>query len=413
MPRTHGVRRLRWRHLRRASSASSDHLPVPPAAPAAPAALAHRGQARVLAAGAIERPIVFGGNDRPGVMLASARAHLRQPLRRRAWRRGRGVHHQRRRLAYRRRSRRGRRRGRGGHRSARRGRPMPWCAGRQSAGARLLLGATVVDADGGARGCAGIDVAERRHEPSIAADTLAVSGGWNPNVGARLASGRASPTGRERHRGLRAGRPAADGMTVAGAANGALFAGRAACATGAAAGSEAAAPTWASQPRPDRCPAPIDEPSRRAAPLWHVAGSRRKGLRRSAERRHGQGRRACAPRGLPLRRASQALHHARHGDRSGQDLERQRPRHHGRTHRPHDRRRPARRSSRPPYTPVAIGALAGHHRGKHFQADAPAPPAMPGREEQGAVFVEAGLGCARSGFRSRARPTGWRASPAR
>ena len=26
----------------------------------------------MLAAGAIERPIVFGGNDRPGVMMASA-----------------------------------------------------------------------------------------------------------------------------------------------------------------------------------------------------------------------------------------------------------------------------------------------------------------------------------------------------
>ncbi len=35
----------------------------------------------VLAAGAEERPIVFGGNDVPGVMLASAMRDLRQPLR--------------------------------------------------------------------------------------------------------------------------------------------------------------------------------------------------------------------------------------------------------------------------------------------------------------------------------------------
>ena len=50
----------------------SDHLPVP---------AAHQPRQRywkivakrvVLAAGAIERPIVFGGNDRPGVMMASA-----------------------------------------------------------------------------------------------------------------------------------------------------------------------------------------------------------------------------------------------------------------------------------------------------------------------------------------------------
>ena len=36
----------------------------------------------VLATGAIERPLVFPGNDRPGVMLASARADLSAPLRR-------------------------------------------------------------------------------------------------------------------------------------------------------------------------------------------------------------------------------------------------------------------------------------------------------------------------------------------
>ena len=35
----------------------------------------------VLAAGATERAITFGGNDRPGVMMAAADAHLRQPVR--------------------------------------------------------------------------------------------------------------------------------------------------------------------------------------------------------------------------------------------------------------------------------------------------------------------------------------------
>ncbi len=45
--------------------------------------------------------------------------------------------------------------------------------------------------------------------------------------------------------------------------------------------------------------------------------------------------------------------------------------------------------SRPPYTPVAIGALAGHHRGKHFK-----PARLTASHDwaaaQGAVFVEAG-----------------------
>jgi NADPH-dependent 2,4-dienoyl-CoA reductase/sulfur reductase-like enzyme len=40
----------------------------------------------VLAAGALERPIAFPMNDRPGIMLASAVAQLSQPL----WRRRRG-----------------------------------------------------------------------------------------------------------------------------------------------------------------------------------------------------------------------------------------------------------------------------------------------------------------------------------
>ena len=50
----------------------SDHLPVPP--PYMPRQRFWKIVARraVLAAGAIDRPIVFGGNDRPGVMLAAA-----------------------------------------------------------------------------------------------------------------------------------------------------------------------------------------------------------------------------------------------------------------------------------------------------------------------------------------------------
>ncbi|EQD49553.1 sarcosine oxidase, alpha subunit family protein, partial [mine drainage metagenome] len=50
----------------------SDHMRVPP--PHQPRQRLWTIVARraVLAAGALERPIIFGGNDRPGVMLASA-----------------------------------------------------------------------------------------------------------------------------------------------------------------------------------------------------------------------------------------------------------------------------------------------------------------------------------------------------
>lgn len=45
---------------------------------------------------------------------------------------------------------------------------------------------------------------------------------------------------------------------------------------------------------------------------------------------------------------------------------------------------------RPPYTPVAIGALAGYHRGKQFRATR-RTPTHAWAQEQGAVFVETGL----------------------
>ena len=50
----------------------SDHLPVPPAHLPRQRLWKIVARRSILAAGAIERPIVFGGNDRPGVMLASA-----------------------------------------------------------------------------------------------------------------------------------------------------------------------------------------------------------------------------------------------------------------------------------------------------------------------------------------------------
>lgn len=46
--------------------------------------------------------------------------------------------------------------------------------------------------------------------------------------------------------------------------------------------------------------------------------------------------------------------------------------------------------ARPPYSPVAIGAFAGHHRGKTFKATR-YPPSYEWSAEHGAAFVEAGL----------------------
>ena len=84
----------------------ADHLPVPP--PHAPRQRLWRIVAKhaVLAAGATERSIVFGGNDRPGVMLASAMRAYVNRFAVAPGRRGRDLHQQRRGLGQRRRPRR-------------------------------------------------------------------------------------------------------------------------------------------------------------------------------------------------------------------------------------------------------------------------------------------------------------------
>ena len=75
----------------------ADHVAVPAAHQPRQRLWRFVAKHTVVAAGATERPIVFGNNDLPGVMLASARTHLPQPLRRRAWTARRRVRQQRRR----------------------------------------------------------------------------------------------------------------------------------------------------------------------------------------------------------------------------------------------------------------------------------------------------------------------------
>ena len=78
----------------------TDHLP--PGERKGPRERVWRVRAKqvVLATGAIERPLVFGNNDRPGVMLASAVSDVSQPLRRGARHARRRVHQQRQRVSH-------------------------------------------------------------------------------------------------------------------------------------------------------------------------------------------------------------------------------------------------------------------------------------------------------------------------
>ena len=143
-------------------------------------------------------------------------------------------------------------------------------------------------------------------------------------------------------------------------------------------------------------------------PLWHVAGLEAEGVRRPPERRHRRRHRAVRARGLPLGRAPQAIHDARHGDRPGQNRQCQRHRHHGGVDRTLDRR------DRNHDVPAAL------HAGCDRRAGRPSPrqgssarrgsrPTHAWAKEQGAVFVETGLWL-RAQYFPRARERDWRES---
>ena len=69
---------------------------------------------------------------------------------------------------------------------------------------------------------------------------------------------------------------------------------------------------------------------------------------------------------------------------------------------------------RPPYTPVAIGALAGRAAGDAIPPDTPDPDPCLGQAEQGAAFIEVGPMAARAIFpATRTKPIGAKPSTAR
>jgi sarcosine oxidase subunit alpha len=216
----------------------------------------------VLCAGAIERPIAFPNNDRPGVMLAGAvRAYLHR------WAvAGRRV------AVF------------GCHDDAWRTAPDLASAGVEvtalidardgvepPAGPwRTFAGAAVVDARG-RRGLREIIVRDAAGTRAIQADCLAVSGGWNPAVHLSCHLG-----GRPRwDAGLAAFVPspgAVPGLTAAGAAAGA-FSTHAALAQGAAEAA-AALTDLGFEARGPRLPEAEDAPAA-VAPVWQVAAKGR------------------------------------------------------------------------------------------------------------------------------------------
>ncbi len=334
----------------------------------------------VLAAGAIERPIAFAGNDKPGVMLASAvRTYINRyavaPAQRLAvftscddgWRTAQAAT-----LA--------------GLEVAAvidaRSEVAPEVRALAGNKARVLLDARVTGV-GGFRGVEKIKVEVPGGGATIAADGLAVTGGWNPNIALSSHHG-SRPNWDERLAVFTPG-TCPEGMVVAGAARGRF--GLAECLADGAAAGALAAESLGFKPVTKPLPKAEDEAAGCMA-LWHVRGSGGKAF-------------------VDLQNdvtAKDVLLANREGYRSVEHLKR-----YTTLGMATDQGKTANVVAlgvlaeargqavpeigttrfRPPYVPVAIGALAGHHRGRDFRPTR-LTPTHAWAQEQGAVFVEAG-----------------------
>ena len=329
----------------------------------------------LLCAGATERPIAFGNNDRPGVMLAgSVRAYVNRwgvaPGRRTAiftnnddgWRTAldlvaKGVDvtaviDARDKQAF-------------AH--------VP--------GAAIVTNGRVVDV-AGRKGLTALKLAKGQ---SIEADCLAVAGGWNPNVHLTCYQ-RGTPQWRDDIAAFVPGGELPVGMTVAGAANGALTLG-AALRQGTEAGSAAATDTGHAA-APGSPPAAADEASGTAA-FWHVGESKRRAWLdlqndvtvKDVQQANLEGFRSVEhlKRYTTLGMATDQGKTANIGalaimaELTGKSIPEA-----GVT------------IFRPPYIPVPIGAFAGRSRGNNFRPTR-LTPSHKWAEEQNAIFVDTGM----------------------
>jgi sarcosine oxidase subunit alpha len=329
----------------------------------------------VLAAGAIERAIVFGGNDRPGIMMAAAmRCYVNRfavvPGRRISiftnnddgWR--------------------------SGHDLAGAGLEVTLIDSRRDARAndesrlaRVITGGEVI-ATSGRLGLRAIAVRTQSGTQRIAADALGISGGWDPVVHLTCHHG-GRPAWNET---LASFVPAAlpDGLTVAGAANGTF--GLARClAEGAEAGRRAATEAGFSA-APIEVPRADDE-AFGIAPLWHVSSKQKAFV-------DLQNDVTADDIALAEREGFRSVEHLKRYTTLGMATEQ------GKTANVNGLAIMATLTGRsiaqtgtttfrPPFTPVAIGAFAGHHRGRSYRPTR-LTPSHDWAERQGAMFVEVG-----------------------
>ncbi|WP_245511293.1 MULTISPECIES: sarcosine oxidase subunit alpha [unclassified Mesorhizobium] len=360
----------------------NDHLPVPPEHQVRQRLWRIVAKRSIVAAGAIERPIVFAGNDTPGVMMASAmRSYVGRyaatPAKRVAlftnnedgWRTvqtaiGAGLQ-----VA-----------------AVIDARPDVSPAHRTLASKNgfPVLNGSVAGVDGGKDGVRKIAVSlTGGARAEVDADGLAVSGGWNPSVGL-TSYHRGRPKWRD---DIAAFVPdgAPPGMVAVGAANGAFGLGaclRQGFEAGAAAASDCGRGGTAGS-------APVaDDEAFSLTPLWHVAG---KG-KAFVDQQHDV---TASDVELAQREGFESVEHLKRYTTLGMATDQ------GKTSNiaglaimaaVTGKSIPETGTTiyRPPYVPVAIGAFAGHHRDETFHATR-LTPSHHWAAEQGAVFVDTGL----------------------
>ncbi len=346
-------------------------------------------RAAVLATGAEERPLVFGGNDRPGVMMASAmRAYLNRyavaPGKRPAIFTNTDA----------------------GYALAAdleaRGVEVaaiidPRTEGAAWNGRARLRSGAVVEGTRGGKALSGISIRWNGGSETIAADALAMSGGFNPVIALACHRG-AKPVWSEAHGAFLA--PEVEGLTLAGAAAG--IAGLADCL---ADGAKAAASLgYAGEAAPAVEGAPG---TAQGKPLWAVKAPKGKAFLDYQNDVHLKDIKLAKAEGYG--HVELAKRYTTTGMATDQgklsnvnaigvlaELRGVSPAEVGTT------------TFRPYYTPVAFGALTGMHRGSHFQPVRKSP--LHGwAEKNGAKFVETGLWY-RSSYFPRPGESFWRES---
>jgi sarcosine oxidase subunit alpha len=360
----------------------SDHLAVPAAHQPRQRLWKIVARRSVLAAGAIERPLVFGGNDKPGVMLASAvRTYVNRyavvPGQRAAvfttsddgWKTAfdlcdAGVRVE-------------------AIVDARRDVKPALLDEARRLKTRVFANSQVTDAHG-SRALERIAIRDAQGRLTrLSVEVLAVSGGWNPTLALTT-----HLNGRPRWSDAISAFVPGDvprGMSAVGAAQGS-FALAAALREGVAAGAQAADSAGFALGKPPAWHT-ADEPTA-SSPLWFVAESTSKSF---VDFQHDVTREDVA---LAAREGYRSVELLKRYTTLGMATDQ------GKTSNVNghaimaaltERTIPevGTTTSRPPYSPVAIGAFAGHHRGKHFK-----PTRLTAghgwAQECGATFVETG-----------------------